>query len=1417
MTRALFLQHNMYYVAFQVTRTIALSALGANANHYASHEYRIPRDVEFVSALLHASDERFWYDLRIISQPNLTTPHQGAIQIVFLCRMDCDEATAQIHAQSLAHLLNARFVDISWQQIHDVAPLLQPFAVQHAATLMRRTGFLQLPDQTAPATHIGFRAEPTPRTDNQELFYISSFMFSTTAVDTLYTYLLSAAQPIMVSVRMQRTQLTSAEHTFFHQHIKHYDNTHHYPDATRQMLGLYQSAMNTMQLRLRDMAAQLQVTIATSAPLPPHLIDLVGNVITQPAGGFMSSRYELNPAQLLGGYMVHPHHDPHAVQQALAAIAFCDVPNDALSAIGTRISQLFDITEASLVFRLPVSRNTPLPGVTMQSHRTLPPSTGLSTTGTRIGMSGTGGLDQPIHIAPVDRTRHCYLIGQTGTGKSTVLKSMILDDIANGMGVCAIDPHGDLITDLLAQIPAHRRDDVIVIDPTNSDAPIGLNLFEYETQAEREMAIQLFEKIIELLEYAKGTPPLYMGPVFFQHLRNNAYWVTQDPLDPGTVIELYNMYAIKNYAERWDHHTQNDSKLITWHRVLKSNDYHKQGDEGHTSFSYFTSKFEDFIFDTRIRRIFGQKHSTINFFEAMNTQKIILINLSRGLLSEVASTFIGGVILAKLQQAALKRAELPIAQRPTFAIYVDEFQNYTSDSFISLLSESRKYGIALTLANQFLAQIENKRIIQAILGNVGTIISFRVGLADAETLTPRFAPEFGREDLINLPNWQAYVATQVAGQSQRPFSMRTVTPVRDLDNSVAAQIIAQSAQRYGTTAAKVDTIIAQSMQPSRTAPAESEASMTTSAPITPTSTWHFPKQLMHRTIQRGDHTTFVLDGIWAKYWGDTQIFTLALPPQITTTLATMPITNMQFGRYQNSISRKFTDICHVNTALDVLNYCRHNGDSTTVYPHFDHEDSQSIREALYRVLQNDHGIAPTLRQAIIRTNFGVTRDDAGHVHVWGTPDGPIQIGQACQTIAAGDNFVLMCNHHGVVTAWGDNSRNQCDIPADLPAIQHIMTGYDFCLAIDTNGIGHMWGNNRNGECNLPATPLRLAATGYDHTVAVTHDNHIICWGVNAHGSCDVPLVVRDLITPIVAVHAGFNCSFVLDSNGTVYHWGENHASDDTFTIPQHGIFALYGYHEQLFLCHNDGHIIQWRTTHHLPSELTSHQIVDLQCDKNDNALAIYTHTTMPRATSWRPIALIDVPTMPTHIATRLNELGIATVDLLLRMTDQQLRSIRIIQEYPTDYQTALDAVRSYCASQQFAIADWPLHAVAMARLTISAQLLTVMQQSIDYLELTVRTSNCLRRADIATIGQILQMNTQQLAKIRNLQSKSLTELHDKVRNYCALQQVDIGNWPHDAIDTNTPRPASLLLPASLSSRSDDSFDFDLDDDFFKNL
>ena len=1410
MTLTLFFHHNASYVAFHVTRTIALSALGANANHYASHEYRIPRDVEFVSALLHASDERFCYDLRIISQPNTTIPQQGTVQIVLLCRMDCDEATAQAHAQSLERLLNARFVDIIWQQFLDIAPLLTPFAVHHASTVMRRTGFLQLPDPNTPAGQIGFKPTLSDVRDNHELLYISSFMFSATDVDTLFTYLQYSSQPIMLSIRLQRTQLSHAEHAFFYQHIRHYDAIQHYPDATQQMLRLYQSAMNTMQLRLRDMAAQLQITIASPAPLPPHLIDLVGSMITQPAGGFMSSRYELNPAQLLGGYMVHLHHDTHAVQQALETIGFCAIPNDALSAIGTRISQLFDITEASLVFRLPASRNTPLPGVAMQSHRTLTPPTGLSTTGTLIGESIAGGLHQPIRIAPVDRTRHCYLVGQTGTGKSTVLKSMILTDIANGMGVCAIDPHGDLITDLLAQIPAHRRDDVIVVDPSQTDFPIGLNLFEYDTQEEREMAIQLFEKIIELLEYAKGTKPEYMGPVFWQHLRNNAYWVTQDPLDPGTVIELYNMYAIKDYPQRWDHRTRNDSKLTTWNHILESNSYHKQGDEGHSSFSYFTSKFEDFIFDTRIRRIFGQKRSTLNFFAAMNSQKIILINLSRGLLSEIASAFIGGVILAKLQQAALKRAELTTTNRPTFAIYVDEFQNYTSDSFISLLSESRKYGIALTLANQFLAQIENKRIIQAILGNVGTIIAFRVGLADAETLTPRFAPEFNREDLINLPNWQAYVATQVAGQSQRPFSMHTVTPARDLDDSVAAHIIAQSAQNYGTPRAVVDEIIAQSMQLSRIAPTESEPSVTTNAPITPTTTWHFPKQIMHRTIQMNDRTTFVLDGIWAKYWGDTRIFTIGLPPQIADTLATIVTTDMAFGRFHGHICRTLSANCQVTTALDVLNYCRRNGDSTTKYHDFDREDSQSIREALYKVLNNVHGSTPAFRQAIIRTTFGVGLDHDGIVQVWGKPDAPLQIGQACRAIAAGDNFVLMCDHHGVVTAWGDNSRNQCDIPADLPPIHHIVAGHDFCLAIDANGMGHMWGNNSNGECNLPPTPLRLASAGQSHTVAVTHDNQIRCWGQNAHGCCEVPLIVRDLITPIVAVHAGQQCSFALDSNGTVYHWGADHA-DSTFTFPQQGIFALYGYAQQLFMCHHDGRIIPWRATHQIPSEITSHQIVDLQCDKHDNTLAIYTHAPLVRTHTLPPALLTDVPHLPIHIATRLSELGIATIHVLLRMTDQQLRSIRIIQEYPDDYQACISAVQAYCASHQFTITDWPLCAVDINAISITPQFIAVMQQSIRQLNMSTRTTNWLRRADIDTIGDILKLNAQQISAIGFLSSSSAKEAIQTIQSYCARHHIDIGDWPQQAITRNT----TASLPTPPSTRSDDSFDFD--DDFFKDL
>jgi len=328
-----------------------------------------------------------------------------------------------------------------------------------------------------------------------------------------------------------------------------------------------------------------------------------------------------------------------------------------------------------------------------------------------------------------------------------------------------------------------------VIDPTHTDASVGLNLFEYDTQEEREMAIQLFQKIVELVERARGTSMRYMGPQFMQHLRNNAYWVTQDQQDPGTIIEMYNMYAIKGYYKRWLPINEQDIKLKSWQIKMERESYHVRGDGGSTNFSYFSSKFEDFVFDSRIRAIFGQKHSTFNFYDAMNTRKIILINLSRGLLSEIASAFMGGVIMAKLQQAALKRALLPAQQRTVFSIYVDEFQNYTSESFVSLLSESRKYGIALTLANQFLTQIKNERIVEAILGNVGTIISFRVGLHDGKALQPRFAPEVTPSDLINLPNWQAYVSTQVNGQSRRPFSMQTIRPREELNQQTAARVL----------------------------------------------------------------------------------------------------------------------------------------------------------------------------------------------------------------------------------------------------------------------------------------------------------------------------------------------------------------------------------------------------------------------------------------------------------------------------------------------------------------------------------------------------------------------------------------------------------------------------------------------------
>jgi hypothetical protein len=954
--------------------------------------------------------------------------------------------------------------------------------------------------------------------------------------------------------------------------------------------------------------------------------------------------------QYHGGYDVISHSDYLPVATAIARVQMRPIPTSLTPAM-QRLVHLVDVNEAAVAFHIPRSSLSPIPGMMMQSHRQLRPPSDLSDTGTVIGEYVEYGVTKAIHISEIDRTRHTYIVGQTGTGKSTVLKSMVLDDIAKGRGVCVIDPHGDLFNDILAQIPIERRDDVIVVDPSQTEAPVGLNLFEYDNQEEREMAVQLFQKTIELLEQARQTDSDYLGPVFWQHLRNNAYWVTQDKDDPGTIIELYNIFSIPNYYKRWQPINPHDDKLVSWQHVLATTKYNKADADGMSNSGYFNSKFEDFIFDTRLRLIFGQKISTFNFFDAMNSQKIVLVNLSRGLLSEIASAFMGGVILAKLQQAALKRAQLVTAQRTIFSIYVDEFQNYTSESFVSLLSESRKYGIALTLANQFLTQIENPRIINAIMGNVGTIVAFRVGITDAEILHPRFTPEVTPNDLINLPNWTAYVSTQVRGQSRRPFSLQTMRPRETLDLRNQAAVIAQSKHRYGRLRSEVERTLTQSMALTRGATNRNKA-----------LTYDIEVQaypVLHEKITSIEHEEQMLavHGAGLSLWNTQQQsfvpLIVGLHAQLFQQLCDTPLTAMHL--IQNTREEDYQEfVAWVQQyAITTL----HATLGLLAYQQTANQYAKQIKYACRLLAYQSHHGRPAWawRDVVLTKGLAVARDDQHRAWVWhNRPPVAAHIIPDIVAIAGCKHYAFLLKNDGTVLQCTPTESAGVPVMAN---IAQLYGGENFVVGVDTQGkmhISYEYDRFANSVGTIPAhSNIQLVACGFDYVIAYDALQRFVTWGSNDHQCREIPPELMS--RKVVALAAGYDRSFALDTQGRLYAWGYHELTSDTIQhLNRHTVrtIACYGKH---FLCQTaDG--TWWHNNQQLniPVTLLPQYLERIVGNYNGDWLAIRTNDPLIALFQLKEVQISACAELDDALQQVLSDAQITTLSELFQHTHTQL-------------------------------------------------------------------------------------------------------------------------------------------------------------------
>lgn len=454
-----------------------------------------------------------------------------------------------------------------------------------------------------------------------------------------------------------------------------------------------------------------------------------------------------------------------------------DIPRSRKTIIDGFIFRTFDSAhrvilnteELASLWHLPIP-STETPNIRWMAARTAPAPTNIPTEGLLLGQNVYRGKKIDIRMNTADRRRHMYLIGKTGSGKTELLKSLAIQDIRNGHGVCVIDPHGDLADDLLSLIPRQRIDDVVYFNPSDLERPMGLNMLEAPNEQMRDFAVQEMISIFYML-----FPPEMIGPMFEHNMRNYMLTLMADVENPGTLVEIPRMIADADFQKSWVAKVKDPVVRSFWEdEMAKTSDYHKSEMMG-----YLVSKVGRFVENEMMRNIIGQSKSAFNFREIMDQKKILLVNLSKGKTGEVNASLLGLILVAKLQMAAFTRADIPEDQREDFYLYIDEFQNFVTPSIATILSEARKYRLNLVMAHQYMGQLVRdgkSEIRDAVLGNVGSIFAARIGPEDVEVLGKVFEPTLTSQDLMNTDMFTWNVKMIIDNAQAKPFTMKTLPP-----------------------------------------------------------------------------------------------------------------------------------------------------------------------------------------------------------------------------------------------------------------------------------------------------------------------------------------------------------------------------------------------------------------------------------------------------------------------------------------------------------------------------------------------------------------------------------------------------------------------------------------------------------------
>jgi len=749
---------------------------------------------QFREAFLHALSS--WpsdisMELHITSHPNLVHRPQGFLLISLFLRTfgtSKEKIKENIIARylTLKPIMEAHFPETEFVPITDYAELDQrfsPFAATHAMAVCREEESICL---STPLKRLSVGFGPTVEKGEPPDVVQHRFPW-TPAMDDgnkLMNILIGQMDPIQIIIRFKAAeagqdnieQLEKNVQTceIFLSAIKEYQIT------LNQQVSLIRDVSLRQLARLTEPCFKLGVFILASHPIDKSIGNVLARTITCNDDDLYQGRFACKYAK---------------IEDALDIRFF---PED----------EPFTLPEAASAFILPAPAMEDYPGLPVKRFRTSMAhfsASNLSRNGDiDLFVNEHQGMTQPVKMEVKDRMRHTFILGQTGTGKSTLMENMIIQDIHNGKGMAVIDPHGELVDSILGSIPKEREEDVILFDPLDRERPLGFNLLQWKTVEERDLIIDEIYLTIDHLYCLKETG----GPIFETNFRGMLKLLmgnrTEKDFIP-TLLEFSICYQNHDFR-KWLLNKIKDPQVHDFINELERT----SGDASLQNLSpYITSKFSRFTNDTALKRIIGQERTSFDFDEIMNTGKIFLVKLGKGRFGSTVSALLANQMVARFKMAAMKRGDLPQEARKEFYLYVDECHNLPSENFMELLSEARKYRLGLILATQYTAQIAGNgnpqnNLLSAITGNVGTFLVFRLGYEDAEKIGKVLLPCFNARDIIGLPNWHGYARMQIGNEATQPFSFKTVKNKTPFNSELSSRIKILSRLKYGTDTSIVD-------------------------------------------------------------------------------------------------------------------------------------------------------------------------------------------------------------------------------------------------------------------------------------------------------------------------------------------------------------------------------------------------------------------------------------------------------------------------------------------------------------------------------------------------------------------------------------------------------------------------------------